>query len=115
MRSISPTLLAAQKSASAEPYLRVVLYDRVGGVRRLAFERFYTGSEAEGYHAAAMPSDGSLIRSRVDGGRVYYQRVTSPGSGSSYSSWTDLSAVAAADTALCADGSRVLLFYVDTD
>ena len=115
MRSISPTLLAAQKSASSEPYLRVVLYDRVGGVRRLAFDRLYTGDEPEGYHAAAMPSDGSLIRSRVDGGRVYYQRVTSPGPGSTFSSWTDLTAVASADTALCADGSRVLLFYVDTN
>lgn len=115
MRSISPTLLAAQKSASSAPYLKVALYDRIGGVRRLAFERLYTGGEAEGYHAAAMPGDGSLVRSRVDGGHLYYQRVTSPGSGSTFSSWTDLGAVAGADTALCADGSRLLLFYVDTD
>jgi hypothetical protein len=115
LRSLPSALLAAQKSASAAPYLKAVVYDRIGGVRRLAFERLYTGSEPDGYHAAAMPADGSLIRSRVAGGRVYYQRVTAPDEGSAYSSWTDLAAAAATDTALCADGSRVLLFYVDTD
>ena len=97
------------------PYLKAVVHDRIGGVRRLAFERLYTGGEPDGYQAATMPGDGSLIRSRVTGGRVYYQRVTDPNEGSDFSGWTDLAASANADTALCADGSRVLLFYVDTD
>ncbi len=113
MRSLTPELLAAQKSASAAPYLKAVASDRIGGIRRLAWSRLYTGSEADGYHAACMPSDSSLIRARVTGGRVYFQRVTGPGPGSDFSSWTDIDAAASADVALCADGSRVLLFYVD--
>src|SRR3990170_4954477 len=115
MRILSSQLLAAQKSASAVPYLKVVISDRIGGVRRLAFARLYTGSEPDGYHAAAMPGDGSLLRARVAAGRLYYQRVQSPGAGSDFSAWTDLSAAANAGVALCAEGSRALLFYVDTD
>ena len=115
MRSLPPELLAAQRSDSAVPYLKVTIADRIGGVRRLAFERLYTGLEGDGYHAATMPADGSLLRARVDGGRLYYQRVTSPGPSSDYSSWTDLGAAANADTALCSEGSNVLLFYVDAN
>src|SRR3990170_555409 len=115
MRTLSSALLAAQKSASAVPYLKVVISDRIGGVRGLAASRLYTGSEPDGYHAAAMPGDGSLLRARVAGGRGYYQRVTNPGAGSNFSAWTDLAAAASADVALCAEGSRALLFYVDTD
>jgi hypothetical protein len=113
MRTLPAPLLAAQKSRSAVPYLKVTVADRIGGVRRLAFSRLYTGSEPDGYHAAAMPGDGSLLRARASGGRVYYQRVASPGVGSDFSSWTDLEAAAAAGVALCAEGSRALLFFVD--
>src|SRR5438477_230514 len=74
MRLLSAPLLAAQKSASAVPYLKAVVSDRIGGIRRLAWSRLYTGSEPDGYHAAALPGDGSLIRARPSGGRVYYQR-----------------------------------------
>jgi hypothetical protein len=115
MRSLSPGLLAAQRSASAVPYLRVTVADRIGGIRRPAFQRLYTGSEPDGYHAATMPGDGSLLRARVASGRLYYQRVTSPGPSSDFSSWTDLGAVADADVALCSEGASVLLFYVDTN
>ncbi len=113
MRTLAAPLLAAQKSASAVPYLKAVVSDRIGGIRRLAWSRLYTGTEPDGYHAAAMPADGSLVRARVSGGRVYYQRVTNPGSGSGFSSWTDVDAAAGAGVALCADGTRLMLFYVD--
>src|SRR3990172_9710540 len=114
MRILSAPLLAAQKSKSAVPYLKAVVSDRIGGIRRLAFSRLYTGSESDGYHAAALPGDGSLLRARASGGRGYYQRVTSPGAGSNFSAWTDLDAAANAGVALCAEGSRALLFYVDS-
>ena len=94
MRSLSPDLLAAQRSASAVPYLKVTVADRVGGITRPAFERLYSGSEPDGYHAATMPSDSSLLRARVASGRLYYQRVTDPGPTSDFSSWTDLGAAA---------------------
>src|SRR3990170_1786838 len=114
MRTLPAPLLAAQKSASAAPYLKVVVSDRIGGIRRLAYTRLYTGSEPDGYHAAAMPGDGSLLRARASGGRVYYQRVAGPGAGSDFSAWTDLDAADNAGVALCAEGSRALLFYVDS-
>jgi hypothetical protein len=91
----------------------VTVADRIGGVRRLAFSRPYTGSEPDGYHAAAMPADGSLLRARASDGRAYYQRVASPGASNNFASWTDLEAAANAGVALCADGSRALLFFVD--
>jgi hypothetical protein len=113
MRTLPAALLAAQRSASAVPYLKVTVSDRIGGIRRLAWSRLYTGSEPDTYHAAAMPGDGSLVRARIDGERLYYQRVTTPGSGSNYAAWTNLEATSAADVALCAEGSRVILFFVD--
>lgn len=115
MRLLSSALLAAQKEASAVPYLRVVISDRIGGVRRLALQRLYQGSEADSYHAAAVPGDGSLLRARVDSGQLYYQRVAAPGPGSDFSAWTGLAPAAQADVALAAAGASVLLFYVDTD
>ena len=113
MRLLSSTLLAAQKAASGVPYVKAKVYDRIGGVRWLRWTRLYTGAEPDGYHAAAMAADGSLVRARVSGGHVYYQRIASPGAGSAYSAWTDLGACANADVALCAEGTRVMLFYVD--
>src|SRR6266567_2829810 len=113
MRTLPAPLLAAQRSSSSVPYLKVTVSDRIGGIRRLAFSRLYTGSEPDDYHAAAMPGDGSLLRARSSGGRLYYQRVANPGSGSNFASWTDLEAAANTGVALCADGSRVLLFFVD--
>src|SRR5437867_6983432 len=108
MRTLSAGLLAAQRGSSAVPYLKVTISDRIGGIRRLAWSRLYTGSEPDGYHAAAMPGDGSLVRARVSGGRLYYQRITGPGAGSNFSAWTDLEAAANAGVALCAEGSRLL-------
>src|SRR3990172_5430425 len=100
MRMLSPELLDAQRSASAAPYLQVTVADRIGGVRRLSFQRLYTGSEADGYHAATMPGDGSLLRARVASGRLYYQRVTSPGPSSDFSSWADLESAGRAGVGL---------------
>jgi hypothetical protein len=115
MRSLPPDLLAAQRSDSAVPYLKVTIADRIGGIARPAFERLYSGSEPDGYHAATMPGDGSLLRARAEAGRLYYQRVTSPGPSSDFASWTDLGKAGDADVALCSEGANVLLFYVATD
>src|SRR6266542_4567147 len=114
MRTLAAPLLTAQRNSSAVPYLQVTVSDRIGGIRRLAFSRLYTGSESDGYHAATMPGDGSLLRARTSGGRLYYQRVANPGAGSNFASWTDLEAAANAGVALCADGSRALLFFIDS-
>lgn len=118
MRTLVPDLLAAQKSASAVPYVQVWVSERIGNVRRLRWQRLYTGSEPDYHHAATMPADGSLLRARVDPAedKLYYQRVTSPGAGSDFSVWTYLANVSgSAGIALTSEGSSVLLFYVASD
>ncbi|MEE9198468.1 MAG: hypothetical protein V3U26_01585, partial [Dehalococcoidia bacterium] len=116
MRSLSSTLLEAQKSPSRVPFVKVEVLDRVGGVARLRFQRHDTGSEPEHFHTATMPSDGSLIRARVDppaGYKLYIQRTPNPTPNSDFSAWSLVTSVSnSADTALCSEGSTVLLFYV---
>jgi len=115
MRILPSALLAAQKSASAIPYVRVEIANRIGGIRRLDWQRLYSGSEADTYHAATMPGDGSLIRCRVDSGSLYLQRVTSPGPDSDFSNWTLVNSAADAGVALASRAAQVLLFYVGTN
>ena len=114
MRFLSPTLLAAQKESSSVPFVKVTVNDLVVGVPRLRWERFYSGSEPDRYHAAVMPADGSLLRARVDpaGPSVAYQRVVSPGPSSDFGTWTDLGSAADAGMALAATGAAALLAYV---
>jgi hypothetical protein len=116
VRTLSSALLAAQRSASAVPYVAVGVSERIAHTVRLRWERLYTGSEPDSHHAAAVPSDDSLLRARSSGGQLYYQRVVDPGSGGDFSSWTALAAVsAAAGLALASRGSSALLFSVHTN
>ncbi|MBI2910023.1 MAG: hypothetical protein HYX92_20470 [Chloroflexi bacterium] len=118
MRSLSSSLLEAQKSASSTPYLKVEVLERVAGVTRFPWSRLYSGSEEDFHHAAAMPGDGSLMRARVDASsyQLYVQRVASPGVGSDFATWTPLAAVSSASgVALACQGATVLLFYVGAD
>jgi hypothetical protein len=116
MRTLSSALLAAQRSASAVPYVQVHVCERIAHAVRLRWERLYTGSEPESHHASTVPSDGSLLRARSTGGQLYYQRVANPGPGSNFSSWTSLASVSTtAGLALASRGSSVLLFSVHTD
>ena len=88
MRSISGTLATAQKAAVRRPYLRVIVSDRHANIRRLRWTQWYAGAEPDNGHAAIVAADGSLIRARFDGTTLYRSRVTTPTSGSTYSSWT---------------------------
>ena len=118
MRTLSSTLLSAQRSSSRLPYVKVEILDRVAGITRLHWARLYSGSEPDFYHAATMPGDSLLVRARVDpsGYQLYRQRVASPGPGSDFSPWTGVCTVSSASgIALASRGFRVLLFYVDTD
>jgi len=115
LRTLSATLLAAQKSPARFPYVRVEVKERVGGVIRLNWARLYSGSEPDFYHAATMPGDGSLLRTRVDSSdyQLYYQRVANPGPGSDFSAWTSFGSVSSlSGIALASSGAMVLLFYV---
>lgn len=116
MRSLSSTLLAAQRSASGEPFVTVEVLDMVAGVVRPSFSRFYTGTEPDFHHTATMPGDSSLVRARVQtsSNNLYVQRVANPGSQSDYTNWTLVEAVySGCNVALCSQGALVLLFYVD--
>jgi len=114
MRYVSSTLLAAQKEASAVPYVEVKASNRIAGVIRLRWERLYTGSETDAYHAVARPSDGSLLRARVDpsAAKLYYQRTASPDEQSNFAAWSDFGTVSNAGVALSSSGAKVLLAYV---
>ncbi len=61
LRTLPSALLAAQRSPSGAPHVKVQILDRIGGVRRLRWERLYTGAEPDNHHALTMPGDGSLI------------------------------------------------------
>ena len=116
MRTLSGTLLAAQRSDSARPHLRVELYDRDVGIVRLNWQRWYEGAEPDGPCGAAVPADGSLLRARIDPGAgvCYRQRVADPDESSDYSSWTWLSAgvLPGPRLGLSAAGARALIVIV---
>ena len=118
MRTLSSTLLTAQKQASRQPFVEVKMTNRQMGVVRLDWTRLYTGTEPDGPHAVTMPGDGSLIRVRVtdaaDGRKLYRQRVTAPESLSDYTQWTYTGSYSILAVALCSLGTEISLFWVDT-
>jgi hypothetical protein len=121
MRTLSSTLLAAQKQATRTPYLKVEVRQRIGAATRLDFQRIYDGSEEDYRHAATCPGDGSLIRARLQSddpnpAELYRQRVTNPGQGSDLSQWTYIADVGyTGGTAFASYGVNVIHFWVDTD
>ncbi|MDT7943306.1 MAG: hypothetical protein RQ985_01985 [Dehalococcoidia bacterium] len=114
MRPLHRALLEAQNRGAGTPFLPIVFRRREGGVERLRFTRWYQGSEPAGPHAIASPEDGSLVRARIAGGQLLYQRVTSPNPTSDFSSWTALGPAHRA-VALAAKGHRLLLAYIQND
>ena len=117
MRRIPRALTAAQQSPSAEPYVRLLVSNRIAGVPRLRWTRLYTGLEEDYFHAATVPGDGSFLRARTtSGGQLYLQRVAGPGQGSDFGAWSNEGSVSdGAGVALTSLGSMALLFYVDAD
>jgi hypothetical protein len=116
LRTLSSTLLAAQKAEARTPELKVEVRNDPLGVVNLVWERLYSGSEADGRHALAAAGDGSLIRLRIspasDNRKVYRQRVSNPGSGSDFSTWTYQGSYNAVNGAACARGAEVSLFWI---
>ncbi|MEW6232212.1 MAG: hypothetical protein AB1566_07860 [Chloroflexota bacterium] len=111
MRTLSATLLAAQRSASGVPYFRVRAIEQVANVNRLRYTNYYAGSEESNRAAVAVFGDGSLVRMREATEALYWDRITNPGPGSVYSNWTSVGA-AYNYPAICAagaNGERVFL------
>ncbi|MBI2287572.1 MAG: hypothetical protein HYU83_01020, partial [Chloroflexi bacterium] len=118
MRSLTATLLAAQKGASHSPYVKVEATNRVAGVVRLDWERLYNGTEDDYFHAMTMPGDGSLIRARItppaDGRKLYRQRVANPGPSSDFSTWTYTNQYNCVVVAAASLGAEVSIFWINS-
>ena len=119
MRPLSNSLLRAQKSPSSRPWIKVEALDRMGGIARLRFQQLHTGPEAAGPHALTIPSDGALVRARIDptnNYNLYVQRVADPSPSADFGRWVFLdSASRSGDVALCSTGTEVLLFFVSSN
>jgi len=118
MRSLSSTLLAAQQQASRTPYVKVVAKNKIAGVVNLSWDRLYTGSEDDYFHALTMPADGSLIRVRItlpgDSRKLYRQRVVSPGTASDFSQWLYCNQYSCVAVAAASLGSEVSIFWINS-
>jgi len=67
-------------------------------------------SSTPDFHGVAIPSDGSLNRIKLDNTTLKSQRVTSPGPGSSYSSWSTRGGVPAdSHVAIAAHGTNLII------
>ena len=119
MRSLTSTLLAAQKEASHIPYLKVEARNRIAGVVRLDWERLYTGSEDDYFHALTIPGDGSLSRVRItpptDGRKLYRQRVADPGPSSDFGTWTYTNQYNCIVVAAASLGAEVSIFWIKSN
>ncbi len=116
MRSLTATLLAAQKEASAAPCIKLAMKNETAGVIRYDWERLYTGDEADYYHALTVPGDGSLVRARLtpsdDSLKLYRQRVVSPGPGSDFSQWVYTGQYNCLAVTAAALGAEVSIFWI---
>ncbi len=119
MRSLSATLLAAQKKASHVPYVKIEAKNKIAGIVRLDWIRLYTGSEDDYFHALTIPNDGSLIRVRItppsDSRKLYRQRVANPTPQSDFSQWTYSNQYNAVIATCCSLGSEVSIFWIKSD
>ncbi len=119
MRTLSQTLLSAQKQASHTPFLKLEAVSKIAGVTRLDWVRLYSGSEDDYFHAVTMPGDSSLIRVKItppsDSRKLYHQRVASPGPGSDFSQWTYANQYNAVIVAAASLGAEVSIFWIKSD
>jgi hypothetical protein len=115
MRTLSATLLAAQKKAQRLPIVEARAYDYEQGIKRLSWTRLYTGSEPDNHHGVAFDGQEAMHRIRAAAGDLlYYQKVAAPGENSDYSQWTQIAADCAGPCAIAASGASVYIFYKTT-
>jgi hypothetical protein len=119
MRNLTSTLLAAQKQATAVPYVKVEAKNKIAGVVRYDWSQLYDGSEDDYFHALTMPGDASLIRVRItppaDSRKLYRQRVSNPGPGGDFSQWTYTNQYNALVVAAASLGGEVSIFWIKSN
>jgi hypothetical protein len=115
MKTLSSTLLAAQKKPDRLPYVEAKVYDYEQGIKRLSWTRLYEGSEPDNHHGLAFDGQGSMhrIRAAADN-KLYHQKITSPGPSSDYSNWSLITNDCFAPCAIAAYGAKVYIFYKTT-
>jgi len=127
MRTLSAPFLAEQIKASRTPLVKVEVasYGHPAAVSASAlqwsdyfWERLTAVGDATTLglnHALAIPADGSVCRVKAETSKVYFQRVTSPGTGSNWTAaWTNLGSVAATSkVAMAARSAEVIVFSDD--
>ena len=119
MRTLTSTLLTAQKETTRTPYAEVKATNLVTGVVRFDWTRLYSGSEDDYFHAVTMPGDGSLIRVRItppaDSRKLYRQRVANPGLSSDFSTWIYTNEYNAVVVTCCSLGAEVSIFWIKSN
>ena len=119
MRNISETLLKAQKQESRIPYVKLEADNKINGVTRLQWERLYSGTEEEFFHAATIAADGSLIRIRVtppsDSRKLYIQRTANPDEDSVFDAWTYTGQYNVVIVAAASFEETVAVFWIKSD
>jgi len=115
LRTLSSTLLAAQKKADRLPYVEAKVYDYEQGIKRLSWTRLYEGSEPDSHHGIAFDDQGNMHRIRAAASNALYrQKITSPGPSSDYSQWINIATDCAGPCAIAAYGAKVYIFYKTT-
>ena len=127
MRTLSEAFTTAQRAASRAPLvkLEVASYGHPSAVAPgslqwadFCWELLTAADDATVLglnHSVAIPADGSVCRVMAKTSKVYFQRVTSPGTGSDWTAaWTNLGSIAATSkVAIAAQGSNVVVFSDD--
>jgi hypothetical protein len=115
MRTLSATLLAAQRKADRLPYVEAQVYDYEAGIKRLSWTRLYEGCEPDNHHGVAFDGQGSMHRIRTaSSNTLYRQKITDPGLGSDYSQWINIATDCIGPCAIAASGAKVYIFYKTT-
>jgi len=117
MRTLSSTLLTEQKKPTRRPVIKLEVQEyghpeKAGSIQweLFAWEKLHGDSTTQNFHGVALPADGSLNRLRLAGTTIYHQRVTDPGPGSNYASWTNLgNTIASSHLAIAAHGTEVMV------
>jgi len=127
MKTLSATLLAAQKKPRRTPNVEAKVYDYEAGIKRLSWTRLYTGSEPDNHHGIAFDGNGDMHRIRAGaGGALYYQKQDCPFDTPptfpltfpvplvdppALDQWTQIASDCDGPCAIAAYGARVYIFY----
>lgn len=129
MKTLTSTLLAAQKKPHRLPYVEAKVYDYEAGIKRLSWTRVYEGSEPDNHHGIAFDGQGNMHRVRSQGNDLYRQKQTLPFGvpasfpltfpvslvdGPTLDQWTQIATDCFGPCAIAAYGAKVYIFYRTT-